>query len=101
MGIPFSLTSTKYDEKTYASYMPSGWYKTLWRFTSNPLYKLEITENYDNLPILHKKDVYLMQAFVDGGFRNTELKSLNFVRKSIKNVILADIATADRNSISH
>ena len=25
MGIPFSLTSTKYDEKTDASYMPSGW----------------------------------------------------------------------------
>ena len=29
MGIPFSLTNTKYDEKTYAAYMPSGWYKNL------------------------------------------------------------------------
>ena len=29
MGIPFSLTSTNYNEKTYISYMPSGWYKNL------------------------------------------------------------------------
>ena len=37
MGIPFSLTRTKYDEKTYASYMPSGWYKNLWKFMSTPI----------------------------------------------------------------
>ena len=81
--------------------MPSGWYKTLWRFMLNPLFKLEITKDHDGLPILRKKDVYLMQAFVDGGFRNAELKSLNFVRKSIQAVTLADIATADGNRISY
>ena len=42
-----------------------------------------------------------MQAFVDSGFRNTDSKSLNFVRKSIQAVTLADIVTADRNRISH
>lgn len=68
MGIPFSLTSTKYDQKTYASYMPSGWYKNLWRFTSTPVFDLNIMEDFLDLPILQEKDVYLMQAFVDGGF---------------------------------
>ena len=70
-------------------------------FMSNLLFKLDITENYDGLPILHKKDVFLMQAFVAGRFRNAELKSLNFVRKSMQAVTLADIATAKRNRISH
>ena len=27
IGVPSSLTVTKYNNKTYASYMPSGWYK--------------------------------------------------------------------------
>ena len=68
---------------------------------SNPLYKLEVTKDYDDLPILRKKDVYLMQAYVDGGFRNTELKSLNFVKESIQAVTLVDIITAEGNLISH
>ena len=84
MGIPFPLTSTTYYEKTYASYMPSGRYKNFWRFMSNPLFKLEITEDYDDLLVLSGKDEYLLQAFFAGGFRNTELKALNFVRKLIQ-----------------
>ena len=40
IGIPFSLTKTIYNEKTYASYMPPGWYKNLRKFMSTPLYKL-------------------------------------------------------------
>ena len=101
MGIPFSLTSTKYDEKTYASYMPSGWYKNLWRFMSTPIFDLKITKDYKDLPVLQERDVYLMKAFVDGGFRNTDLKSLNFVRKYIQAVTLADIVIADGSRISY
>ena len=97
----FSLTSTKYNEKTYASYMPSGWYKNLWRFMSTPIFDLEVTEDYEDLPVLRERDVYLMEAFVDGGFQNADLKSLNFVRKYIQAVTLADIATADSSRISH
>ena len=52
IGIPFSLTKTKYNEKTYALFMPSGWYKNLWKFMSNPLFNLDITEDYDDLPLL-------------------------------------------------
>ena len=39
------------------------------QFTSNLPYKLAITEDYPNLNLLQVKDVYLMQAFVDYGFR--------------------------------
>ena len=66
----------------------------------NPLFKLEITENYDDTPLLHKKDEYLMKAFVDGGFRNAELKALNFSKKFIQAVTLADITTVDGKRIS-
>ena len=88
-------------KKIFASCIPSGWYKFLWRFVLNPLYKLEITKDYEDLPVLRKKDVYFMQAFVNNGFRNADLKSLNFVRKFIQAVTLADIATAGSNLISH
>ena len=101
MGIPFSLTPTNYNKETYASYMPSRWFKSLWRFMSNPLFKLKITENYKDLPALRERDVYLMKAFVDSGFRNADLKSLNFIRKYIQVVTLANIAIADGSCISY
>ena len=62
---------------------------------------MDITEDYDDLPILHKKDVYFIQPFIAGGFRIAELESLNFIRKSIQPVTLADLVFADRNRISH
>ena len=66
IGTPFSLTSTKYNKKTYASYMPSGWYKNLWKFMSNPFFKLEITEEYDDILLISQKDEYLMITFIEG-----------------------------------
>ena len=48
---------------------------------SNLLFKLDITKDYDDPTILRTKDVYPMQAFVNGGLKNAELKSLNFVWK--------------------
>ena len=41
-----------------------------------------------------------MIAFVEGGFRNADLKALNFVRKFLQAVTLADISTADGTRIS-
>ena len=68
---------------------------------STPIFKLEITEDYEDLPVLRERNVYLMEAFVDGGFRNADLKSLNFVRKYIQAATLADIAIADGSRISY
>ena len=67
---------------------------------STPIFKLEITEDYDDLLLLRQKDEYLMLAFVEGGFRNADSKALNFVRKFLQAVTLADIATADGTRIS-
>ena len=92
MGIPFSLTITEYNKKTYAAYMPSGWYKNLLKFMSMPIFDLEVKEDYQDMPILHETDVYLMESFVEWGFRNADLKSLNFVWKYLQAVTLADIA---------
>ena len=52
LGIPFTMTSIPYNEKTFAFFMPEGWYKSLWKFLSDPLHKLEITKDYDDLPFL-------------------------------------------------
>ena len=68
---------------------------------SNPLYRLEITKDYADLQILPKRDVYLMQAFVDSGFKNADTKALNFVRKFIQAVTLANIATTVGSRISN
>ena len=59
---------------------------------SNTLFKLAITEDYDDLPLIRQKDEYLMIAFVEGGFRNADLKALNFVREFLQAVTLADIS---------
>ena len=95
IGIPFSLTSTPYDDITFASYCPPCWYKSLWRFMSKAIYKLDLCEDYPDLQPLRVNDVFLMQSFVDSGFRGADLKSLNFTRKKLKAIALADIATVD------
>ena len=45
MGVPFSLTNTKYDETTYAYYMPSDLWKFMWKFMSTPVFDLDVTED--------------------------------------------------------
>ena len=67
---------------------------------SNPLFKLDITEDYDDLPLIRHKDEYSMIVFVEGGFRNSDFKALNFVRKFLQAVTLSDISTADGTRIS-
>ena len=81
IGISFFLTNPKYDEKTYASYMPSGLYKNLLEFMSNPLFKLEITEDYDDLPLIRQKDEYLMISFVKGRFQKCRFKNIKLCTK--------------------
>ena len=101
MGIPFSITGIKYDGKTFAYYMPDGWYKLLWKFISKACYKMDVTEDYEDLLLLQSKDVYLMQAFVDHSYKEEDLKQLNFVRKYIRAVSLADITTVDGHRIMY
>ena len=101
IGIPFPLTATPYDANLFAYYCPSCWYKSLWKIASNVLYKLDISEDYSDLVLVQMNDVFSMQAFVDAGFRGDILKSLNFVRKYIQAVSLADIASSDGHRISH
>ena len=68
---------------------------------STPIFDLDITEDYPDLPILRERDVYLMESFVKGGFRSADLKALNFVRKFLQVVSLSNIATADGRRIAY
>ena len=100
IGIFFALTSKPYYEKTFVSYCPPCWYKSMWRLMSNAIYKLDLRKEYPDLQPLRVNDVYLMQLFVDSGFRGANLKSLNFTRKKLEVITLADIATVDRRRIT-
>ena len=102
IGIPFSLTNTKYDRRTFAYYVPNCWYKTLWKFTSLPEFDscLEIVEDFEDPPLLRQRDVYLMSVFETNGYKREELKALNFVWKYLHAFTLADIATIDGKKIS-
>ena len=81
--------------------MPDGWYKLPWKFTSKACYKLDIIEDYDNLPLLWSKDVYLLQAFINNGYKGEDLKQLNFFRKYICAVSLADVTTVDKHKVMY
>ena len=100
IGIPFLLTSTPYDEKTFALYCPPCWYKSMWQFMSKEIYKLDLCKEYLYLQTLRVNDVFLMQSFVDSGFRGADLKSLNFTRKKLEAITSADIATVDGRRIT-
>ena len=65
------------------------------------MYNLDIFEDYPDLVLLQVNNVFLIQAFVDTEFRGVDLKSLNFGRKYIHAVSLADIASIDGHRISH
>ena len=67
---------------------------------SKAIYRLDLCEDYPDLQPLRVNDVFLMQLFVDSGFRGANLKSLNFTRKLLKAIILADIATVDGHRIT-
>ena len=97
LGIPLQLGSTPY--KPFAPYVTDCWYKTLWKFASE--HPIQIHEDYPNVSILRKGDQFLMQAFVDHGFRGQELEWLNIMRMAIKAISLADIVTADGTAITH
>ena len=64
IGIPFSLTSTPYNEKTFASYCPPCWNKSLWRFMSKAIYKLDLREEYPDLQPLSLKLWELLSAYL-------------------------------------
>ena len=79
IGFPFYIARTEYKEKTFIYYLQDGWYKSLWKFNSKACYKLDITKDYEDLPLILSKEVYLMQAFVNNGYKGEDLKQHNFV----------------------
>jgi hypothetical protein len=62
---------------------------------------VEIIEDYPQLPLLRQKDQYIMQGFINAGYRKQDLKILNFMRMSIRAISVADIASATGKTINH
>ena len=71
----------------------------MWKFASTVKYRITIKEDFQDLPLLRKNDVPLMTVFAKT-FKNSNLETLNHVRKHLKAYSLADIATIDGKYIS-
>ena len=52
---------------------------------SNSFLQAEKNEDYADLQIPHKKDVYIMQAFVDNGYKKCRSKIAQFRPKYLFN----------------
>jgi hypothetical protein len=97
LGIP--MTPCTINWKVVKEYSTPAWYGGLLDFiTKHPI---EIIEDYPQLPLLRQKDQYIMQGFIDAGYRKQDLKILNFMRMSIRAVSVADIALATGRTINH
>ena len=82
LGLPFSLGSTDY--KICSAFTTDCWYKHLWQFVErNPI---DIVEDFPDVPLIRDGDSYLMQAFIDAGFRGSQLKRLNIMRMVLQAV---------------
>jgi hypothetical protein len=85
--------------KVVKEYSTPAWYGGLLDFiTKHPI---EILEDCQQLTLLRQKDQYIMQGFINAGYRKQDLKILNFMGMSIRAVSVADIASATGKTISH
>lgn len=55
--------------------------------------------DYNDFMLIHKKDVCIMQAFVENGFKGSNIKALNFDHKFIQDVSFVNITTVNNNHI--
>jgi hypothetical protein len=91
IGLPDSFTSAPLD--LVSPYMTRGWLKDLLLFLHQFHIKLE-----DPLPKLRKlraNDRFLMEIFLEQGYRGSELETLNGCRQALHVTTLADISSMD------
>ena len=58
-----------------------------------------MNEDHKDLPLICKKGIYIMQYFVNNGFKDIKLKLHNFSSNFIQVVSLDDIMIVDSNCI--
>ena len=98
LGFPFDITTGDYS--LCSAYTTPTWYRSLWKFVSSHP-SLVIHEDFVDPPTLRHQDTYLMNCFIQYGFKGRELRLLNELRMSIQAITVSDIATADGRSIRH
>lgn len=80
-------------------FITPSWYGHLAAFVAAE--PIEIIKDYPQIPLLRNGGQYLMQGFIDVGYRHNDLRILSVMRMHIRAIILADIVTADSQSITH
>ena len=113
LELGFNMTMDLIPWEKVSLYLTKCWYRHLIEFvhesnkvpsnisqTPQLIKKIEIIEDFIQMPTLRKGDVFLMQAFIRANVPKKNLHIINIMRMSIKALTLADIATADGKHIS-
>jgi hypothetical protein len=87
LGVP--MTPGTIEWKIVKAYTTPAWYGGILDFIS--IHPIEIIEDYPQLPLLRQDDQYIMQGFINAGYRKLDLKILNFMQMSLRAVTVADI----------
>ena len=75
-----------------------SWVKSMWKFITTSNLKLKMVA--PPLKETKKQDVFLMQEFINKGYKNSQLVTLNICRKHLQIITLGDITVTD-GSIIH
>lgn len=87
-----------HDWSTYHLLATDSWIKSVWSTLAQFNMSMQLAQS--TIPLLSTNDMYLMQAFAEGGFRGRELQSLNTCQMFLNATSLADITTIDGKAIS-
>ena len=85
LGIPFSLGTVNWD--IIGEYVTPSWFGHLAKFVSAQ--ELDIKDNFHLIKLLRQNDDYIMQRFIEQGYRKKELSILNHMRMSIHAISLS------------
>ena len=83
--------------KTFHRLTTDTWMKSVWKFIDST--NLHITMVSPALPHTKENDVFLTAAFIQQGYRNSQLQTLNTCRKYLQVITLGDITGADGTCI--
>ncbi|HEY9818173.1 MAG TPA: hypothetical protein V6D20_20565, partial [Candidatus Obscuribacterales bacterium] len=95
IGGPF----TSIDYKTASAIATKGWWTSVWR--SAQQFHIDIDDPYEPIRLIRDKDQFLMQAFLNNGFRGKTLHQLNECRMYLRAITLADITNAPGDYLLH
>ena len=97
VGIGRDLFSLDFDQCGHL--MTETWIKNLWQFSHE--FHIKVINRTINLPLPQREgDVFLMEAFIEQGYTNTQLQILNRCRLYLGVMLLSEVMTGSGDSFT-